>query len=109
MINKDNMLPISAVATAIALIGGSIWTSSEVFKRFTDLEKKVANTEVYDDTWIRELADSNMNRIIRLETIDETYEEYDDEDIRHVIEGQDFRLQEVERTINRLDGIVERL
>ena len=67
-ISKDTKLPISAIAVAISMIGGSIWTVSEIFTRFEALETQVANEQAYDDAWIRKLSDDNMNKIIVLET-----------------------------------------
>ena len=68
MINKETKLPISVIALAVSMIGGSIWTASEVFTRFETLEKQVSNEQAYDDAWIRKLSDDNMNKIIVLET-----------------------------------------
>jgi len=67
-ISKDTQLPISAIAVAITMIGGGIWTSSEIFTRFEALEAQVANEQAYNDAWIRKLSDDNMNKIIVLET-----------------------------------------
>lgn len=109
MINKNTKLPISVIGVAVSAIAGGIWSTATLWTEYQALRDTVVNIRPYDDAWIKELSDSNMNAIIRLETQAETFEGYDDEDIRHIIEGQDFRLQEVERTVNRLDGIIERL
>jgi len=66
--DKNTKLPISVIAVAVSMIGGSIWTASEVFTRFETLEKQVSNEQAYDDAWIRKLSDDNMNKIIVLET-----------------------------------------
>jgi len=68
MIDKETKLPISVIAIVVSMIGGSIWTASEVFTRFETLEKQVSNEQAYDDAWIRKLSDDNMNKIIVLET-----------------------------------------
>ena len=107
--NKNTKLPISFIAVAVSSIAGVIWSGAMLWSEYQTLKKTVANIEQYDDAWVRKLTDDNMNKIIRLETMAETFEGYDDEEIKHTMEGQDYRLQDVERTINRLDGIVERL
>ena len=67
-ISKDTKLPISAIAVVVSMIGGFIWTASEIFTRFEALETQVSNEQAYNDAWIRKLSDDNMNKIIVLET-----------------------------------------